>query len=242
MIFLVSTTQRCGSTWLVRMLEAMTGSAGCYVNGLEMGFRLRPVSAGTAVVDLGKMLRAARSGRVFKTHDVPSRDFDAVCAELPEVRVLTVSRDFRDVLVSRYFYYRYYWPADATLGALPRHLAEFFGTLGKAGDRGGARAAGGKRRFAQLGAGMGGIRVRVRDAKRTARDLRRVAGWIGAGGAGVVHRVPASATGIFRGDAAGRDARDGPRHAQPFSSRGPVRAVEALVHGGGSGGDLGQSE
>ena len=113
----------------------MTGSACCYVNGLEMGFRLRGSSAGAAVVDLGKMLRAMRDVRVFKTHDVPSRDFDAVCAELPELRVLTVSRDFRDVVVSRYFYYRYYWPADATLGPLPPHLAEFFGALGKAGDR-----------------------------------------------------------------------------------------------------------
>ena len=135
MIFLVTTTQRCGSTWLVRMLEAMTGSMGCYVNGLEMGFRLRRVSAGTAVVDLGKMMRTTGDVRVFKTHDVPSRDFDAVCAELPELRVLTVSRDFKDVLVSRYFYYRYYWPTDAMLGPLPLHLAEFFGSLGRIGDR-----------------------------------------------------------------------------------------------------------
>ena len=65
MIFLVSTTQRCGSTWLVRMLEAMTGSAACYVNGLEIGFRLRGSSDAGAVMALGKMLRAARGGRVF---------------------------------------------------------------------------------------------------------------------------------------------------------------------------------
>ena len=134
-MYLVSTTQRCGSTWLVRMLEAMTGSATHYVNGLELGFCLRGPGGAMAAAALAKELHAQRDVCVFKTHDVPRRDFDAVCAALPELRVLTVSRDFKDVLVSRYFYYRYYWPTDAALGPLPRHLAEFFGGLGKMGDR-----------------------------------------------------------------------------------------------------------
>ena len=132
---LVSTTQRCGSTWLVRILEAMTGSVSHYINGRELGFRLRGSNGVMAVAALEKEMRAQRGIRVFKTHDVPSCDFDAVCAAMPKVRVLTVSRDFKDVLVSRYFYYRYYWPTDAALGPLPGYLAKFFGRMGKMGDR-----------------------------------------------------------------------------------------------------------
>ena len=40
MIYLVSTAQRCGSTWLVRMLCGMAESRDVYVDGLEMGFSL----------------------------------------------------------------------------------------------------------------------------------------------------------------------------------------------------------
>lgn len=134
-MFLVSTTQRCGSTWLVRMLAAMTGSDCRYVDGTALGFDLRRVSAETAAQRLAGELRAAGGGRVFKTHDVPAKDFAAVCAVLPELRVLTVRRDFRDVLVSRYFYYRYYWPTDYALGPLPGHLARFFSAVEKADDR-----------------------------------------------------------------------------------------------------------
>ncbi len=134
MIYLVSTTQRCGSTWLVRMLEAMTGSGCRHVDGTALGFDLRRASAGTAAQRLAGELRAADGGRVFKTHDVPAKDFAAVCAALPELRVLTVRRDFRDVLVSRYFYYRYYWPTEHALGPLPEFLARFFSAVEKADD------------------------------------------------------------------------------------------------------------
>ena len=133
-MYLVTTTQRCGSTWLAAMLEQMTGTAARYVDGLVCGFRLRAPSAKTASVDFGKMLQAERGTRVFKTHDVPNWEFDAVCAAVPGLRVLTVSRDFKDVAVSRYFYYRYYWPGDPSLGPLPRHLAECFAGLAGLSD------------------------------------------------------------------------------------------------------------
>lgn len=133
-MYLITTTQRCGSTWLTGMLEQMTGTAARYVDGLVCGFRLREPSAGTAAGEFGEMLRAESGARVFKTHDVPSWEFDAVCAAVPGLRVLTVSRDFKDVAVSRYFYYRYYWPGDPSLGPLPRHLAECFAGLAGLSD------------------------------------------------------------------------------------------------------------
>ena len=133
-MYLVTTTQRCGSTWLVRMLEQMTGNAARYVDGLVCGLRLREPSAGTAAGEFGKILRAESGTRVCKTHDVPSWEFDAVCAAVPGLRLLTVSRDFKDVAVSRYFYYRYYWPGDPSLGSLPRHLAECFAGLAGLSD------------------------------------------------------------------------------------------------------------
>ena len=40
MIYLVSTPQRCGSTWLVKMLAAMAGARDLYLDGLVMGFGL----------------------------------------------------------------------------------------------------------------------------------------------------------------------------------------------------------
>ena len=134
-MFLVSTTQRCGSTWLTRLLEAMTDSHCRYVNGLALGFKLRGASKPDAVTRLAETLRSMNEVQVFKTHDVPSRDFDTVCATLPELKLLTMRRDFRDVVVSRYFYYRYYWPTDPALGPLPEHLAKCFSEYNGVSDR-----------------------------------------------------------------------------------------------------------
>lgn len=134
-LFLVTTTQRCGSTWLTRILEGMTGTVCRYVDGRALGFRIHRESEARAPAVLAAGLRAMAPVEVFKTHDVPSREFDRLCAVLPELRVLTVSRDFKDVLVSRYFYYRYYWPDDPTLGALPAHLAGLFDSMDGLSDR-----------------------------------------------------------------------------------------------------------
>lgn len=134
-MFLVSTTQRCGSTWLTRILEKMTGTACLYVDGRALGFRVRALGAEGAPGAMRELMRAAHGIVVFKTHDVPSKDFDVLCGAFPEVRVLTVSRDFKDVLVSRYFYYRYYWPDDPALGALPAHLSELFVAMRGLSDR-----------------------------------------------------------------------------------------------------------
>ena len=86
------------------MLCAMAGSRDVYVDGLRLGFRLLPPSESDAVEKLAAFFQRRPAVRVFKTHDVGAKDFDSVCAAIPELRVLTLQRDFRDVLVSRYFY------------------------------------------------------------------------------------------------------------------------------------------
>ena len=135
MIYLVSTTQRCGSTWLTRMLAAMTGSRDRYVDGLQMGFSLAAPRDPGAVGRLAEFLRRQSEVWVFKTHDVPSVDFDAVCAALPELRILTMRRDFKDVVVSRYFFMRHHWPTDPELGPPPKGFAEYLSGIGDAPDR-----------------------------------------------------------------------------------------------------------
>ena len=135
MIFLVTTTQRCGSTWLTRMLAAMTGSRDQYVDGLQMGFSLAAPRAAGAAGRLADFLRGRSDISVFKTHDVPSGDFDAVCAALPELRIVTMQRDFKDVVVSRYFYMRHHWPTDPGLGPHPKWFAEYLAAIGDAPDQ-----------------------------------------------------------------------------------------------------------
>jgi hypothetical protein len=113
----------------------MTMSREVYVDGLAMGFGLTGKPRGAAAVErLSHFLRGNAVVRVFKTHDVPSADFDAVCAAIPELRVLTVRRDFRDTVVSRYFYLRYYWRTDPRLGPLSARFAEFLSAIGEMPD------------------------------------------------------------------------------------------------------------
>lgn len=135
MIYLVSTAQRCGSTWLTRTLCAMANSPDVYVNGIRLGFRLVPPCEPGAIEKLAALFQRRKRVRVFKTHDIGAKDFAAICAAVPEVRVLTLSRDFRDVMVSRFFYLRYYWKSDPRLGALPPPVAQFFARIGGLPDR-----------------------------------------------------------------------------------------------------------
>lgn len=135
MIFIVSTAQRCGSTWLTRLLSEMTGSRAVYVDGLVLGFGLRGQCDPMAPGRLRETLRAQPGVKVFKTHDIPSCEFDAVCDAIPEARILTMHRDFRDTVVSRYFYLRYYWPTEPALGPMPADFAEFLRAVEGAADQ-----------------------------------------------------------------------------------------------------------
>lgn len=134
MIYLVSTPQRCGSPWLVRMLCGMAGSREAYVNALSMGFGLAGTREAGAIEKLARRLRRNAEVRVFKTHDVPSWDFEVVCDAVPELRILTMHRDFRDTVVSRYFYLRYYWRTDSRLGPLSPKFAKFLTEIGDVPD------------------------------------------------------------------------------------------------------------
>jgi Sulfotransferase domain len=133
-MFIISTPQRCGSTWLTRMMALMTDSRDVYMDGLKMGFRLAaPCDAG-AVEKLGEFLRKEPPVKVIKTHDIPSAQFDAVCAAYPDVRILTMHRDFRDTVVSRYFYLRYYRQSIVGLDALSPAFREFLMVVGGMSD------------------------------------------------------------------------------------------------------------
>lgn len=133
-LFLLTTTQRCGSTWVARMLNRTLGQPCTYINCSRLGFELVRASSPGAVERLRDELRRRGPGGALKTHDIGARDFDTICEEIPELRVLTVRRDFRDVFVSRYFYYRYYWPTDPALGPLPTRLEDFFREQANADD------------------------------------------------------------------------------------------------------------
>ena len=134
-MFLITTTQRCGSTWLTRMLAEMTASQDMYADGLQMGFSLAKPREPGAAERLAAYLRGQPETQVFKTHDVPSADFDAVCAAMPELRILTMQRDFKDVVVSRYFYMRHHWPTEPAFGSPPKWFAEYLAQIGDAPDR-----------------------------------------------------------------------------------------------------------
>jgi Sulfotransferase domain len=133
-MFLVTTPQRCGSTWLTKMLCGMAKSRDVYINGLRLGFRLTPPSESGAIENLSHFISRRPRVKVFKTHDVAAKDFDEICEAIPDLRILTLHRDFRDVLVSRYFYLRYYWLTEPRLGALPPLFAQFLGAIGAMPD------------------------------------------------------------------------------------------------------------
>ena len=113
----------------------MANSRDVYVNGLRLGFRLVPPCEAGAVEKLAAFFKRRPAVRVFKTHDVGAKDFDAICAAMPELRVLTLQRDFRDIVVSRHFYLRYYWKTDPALGALPPPIAQFLAEVDGMPDR-----------------------------------------------------------------------------------------------------------
>ena len=133
-MFIISTPQRCGSTWLTRMMALMTDSRDVYMDGLKMGFRLAAPCEPKAVEKLSEFLRKEPSVKVIKTHDIPSSQFDTVCAAVPEVHILTMHRDFRDTVVSRYFYLRYYRQSTVGFEALSPAFREFLMVIGGMSD------------------------------------------------------------------------------------------------------------
>jgi hypothetical protein len=114
---------------------------GGYLDGLELGFRVHEMSMENAPDKLVKrvgMRRAAVPAQIpliIKTHDISSRDLDALADRIENIRFILVHRDFKDVTISRYFYYRYFWPSNPDLGRMPNHLEEVFSPISYLADR-----------------------------------------------------------------------------------------------------------
>ncbi len=134
-MFLVSTAQRCGSTWLTKSLSQATKSDDLYVNGWAIGFSLTTASEHGAITKLAETFAAHPHIKVFKTHDVHTRDFAAACDAIPGLRIMTVQRDFRDTVVSRYFYLRYYWPTESGFGPVPEEARDYLARNADTDDR-----------------------------------------------------------------------------------------------------------
>lgn len=116
------------------MLERMADSHNAYVDCRKLGFFLKKPSHEDAPLKLRAAL-GALPNRVFKTHDLASKDFDAAASVMPNIKIITIRRDFKDVVISRFFYYRYHWPANSTLGLLPSYLRSYFAEIDRRSDR-----------------------------------------------------------------------------------------------------------
>jgi len=105
-----------------------------YVEAAPLGFNLRELSAEAASTLFANQLRSLLTPPVLKTHDIPSRDFDSLADALPEAKLFTISRNFKDVFISRYFYARYHWETSPHLGARPEHLNQALAPLDHLSD------------------------------------------------------------------------------------------------------------
>jgi hypothetical protein len=116
---LVSTTQRCGSTWLAQICQLITGQSrpALYVEGLSCGLKRfhefgendeTAMECFITKVTLAQKRNTAC--RVFKTHDLPPYFAEHFLTEKKNFLIVNVQRDFRDVLVSRLMYNRHHLP------------------------------------------------------------------------------------------------------------------------------------
>lgn len=119
---LVSTTQRCGSSWIASICCRIIGNSQrpTYVGGLPFGlldFARYGSEDEEKVVNYSRRLRDPAimlNDRVFKTHDLPPRLAPIFLEQNPDFVVINVVRDFRDILISRLMYNRYYLPTLGT--------------------------------------------------------------------------------------------------------------------------------
>jgi len=144
---LVSTTQRCGSTWISSMCCKIIGQSqkAEYVSGLDqklLNFSQFGNCDAERVAGFSQGVHAAASSsgsRVFKTHDLPLRLVPLFLEQNPDFWVFNIVRDFRDVMISRLMYSRYYlptlgMPVECRFVAEHSHLTEiemvrqFYGT------------------------------------------------------------------------------------------------------------------
>ncbi len=115
---IISTTQRCGSTWISSICGKIFQGGGVvhYVPGLPHGL-LDYTRHGTDDEskveafsdDVRTMLTQGK--RVIKTHDLPPRFASQFLDQNPNFILINVIRDFRDVMISRLMYNRYHLPS-----------------------------------------------------------------------------------------------------------------------------------
>jgi len=124
-MYLITTTQRVASSYLQRILHCVTKLPEPYLDATACGFSLFDPTPDNAIERVAQRIEETGSA-IYKTHDIGTKDFPRLCARLPELKVLTISRDFEDVVVSRFHYYRYFWHAKRELGEFPDHLKPVF--------------------------------------------------------------------------------------------------------------------
>lgn len=98
---LITTTQRCGSTWTTRVTRNSLGLKSTYINGLS--FNVGPQRRNTQE-DIARFLRHIPNNTVCKTHDFPDSCWETCLDTQQALKIVTVLRNFKDVLVSRYFH------------------------------------------------------------------------------------------------------------------------------------------
>jgi hypothetical protein len=105
---LITSPQRCGSTWLSNMTAFVFGSMkACFLYQDEepkLWFDKKNPKAISNLVDLINSSDKA----VFKSHDVSPVNWDEILKNIPELKITKITRDFKDVVISRYFYERYH--------------------------------------------------------------------------------------------------------------------------------------
>jgi len=111
---MVSTTQRCGSTWLARICgEVQREPIAQYVAGLKYNLltseEMSSEQLRIALTGFSSDIRSINS-RLFKSHDLPPKIVPGFLDLNPDFFVFNITRDFRDVLISRLFYNRYFLP------------------------------------------------------------------------------------------------------------------------------------
>lgn len=112
-VILLSTCMRSGSTWVYNLLGHLFQTK---LSDLEF---FRPEGENSADAkrrcqETLKVINQKPKATIFKTHRVPIEAIALLLQEKPNLKVVNIHRDFKDVLVSHLFYIRYRWNQSQT--------------------------------------------------------------------------------------------------------------------------------
>lgn len=110
---LITSPQRCGSTWLTRITASVFTEPFfdhfIYQNKKpKLRFNIKTPTAISNYIDLINDYDRV----VLKTHDVSPLNCGNILEKIPELKIATINRDFKDIVVSRYFHNRYHKKAQ----------------------------------------------------------------------------------------------------------------------------------